>query len=91
MTYVCYRIQSRNVTLRTVKERAKKVLELVQKSAQGAPEVLDGDGLEYTRESESDTALMRSLAAQSIVLLKNENNLLPLKPQVSPETSIPEQ
>lgn len=46
-------------------------------------QVLDGDGLEYTRESEADTALMRSLAAQSIVLLKNDNALLPLKAEVS--------
>ncbi|THG97996.1 hypothetical protein EW026_g4112 [Hermanssonia centrifuga] len=74
-------IQSRKITARTVKERAKKVLELTQKCAQGAPEILDGDGLEYTRESESDKALMRSLAAQSIVLLKNDNGLLPLKPK----------
>jgi beta-glucosidase len=32
-------IQSRKVTLRTIKTRAKSVLELVQKCAQGAPEV----------------------------------------------------
>ncbi len=80
--FYCTRIQSRKITARTVKERAKKVLELTQKCAQGAPEILDGDGLEYTRESESDKALMRSLAAQSIVLLKNDNGLLPLKPKV---------
>ncbi|TCD66746.1 hypothetical protein EIP91_000987 [Steccherinum ochraceum] len=74
-------IGSRKTTVRIVKERARKVLELVQKCAQGAPEILDGDGIEYTRESEEDKALMRSLAAQSIVLLKNDNNLLPLKPK----------
>lgn len=65
-----------------MKERARKVLELTKKCAQGAPEVLDGDGLEYTRESEADKALMRKVAAQAIVLLKNENALLPLKPKV---------
>lgn len=32
-------IQSRKITKRTVKERARKVLELVQKCAKGAPEV----------------------------------------------------
>ncbi|THH33096.1 hypothetical protein EUX98_g1111 [Antrodiella citrinella] len=74
-------IQSRKITVRTVKERARKVLELAQKCAQGAPEILDGDGLEYTLESEEDRALMRQVAGQSIVLLKNENNLLPLKPK----------
>ena len=32
-------VQSRKLTPRTIKERAKKVLELVQKCAKGAPEV----------------------------------------------------
>ena len=32
-------IQSRKVTVHTIKERAKNVLKLVQKCAQGAPEV----------------------------------------------------
>ena len=32
-------------------------------------------------ESEEDKALLRKLAAESIVLLKNDNNLLPLQPQ----------
>lgn len=58
------------------------MLELTKRCAAGAPEVLDGDGLEYTRESDADAALMRSVAAQSIVLLKNDNSILPLKPKV---------
>jgi beta-glucosidase len=40
--------------------------------------VLDGDGEERMEEKEEDKQLMRSLAAQSIVLLKNENKVLPL-------------
>ena len=32
-------LRSKKITLRTVKERARKVIELVQKSAAGAPEV----------------------------------------------------
>lgn len=46
-------------------------------------QVLDGDGEEHTHESEADRELMRSVAAQSIVLLKNKDGLLPLKPKVS--------
>lgn len=46
-------------------------------------QILDGDGIERTRESDEDRALMRSLAAQSIVLLKNEDDLLPLRPEVT--------
>ena len=77
-----FSIQSRKITARTVKERARKVLEFTQKCAKGAPEVLDGDGLEYTRESKEDRALMRQVAGQTIVLLKNEGGLLPLRPKV---------
>ena len=59
------------------------MLEYTKKCAQGAPEVLDGDGLERTVESDEDRALMRKLAGQTIVLLKNKGGLLPLKPMVS--------
>lgn len=44
-------------------------------------QVLDGDGEERTLESDADKDLMRRVAAQSIVLLKNEGGLLPLQPQ----------
>ncbi|KAG6836697.1 hypothetical protein H0H93_004808 [Arthromyces matolae] len=74
-------IQSRKLTIRDVRARARKVLELVQKCAQGAPEVLDGDGEERTVEKEEDNLLMRKVAAESIVLLKNEGNTLPLNAQ----------
>ena len=39
MSKLLHSIQSRKITARTVRERATKVLELVQKCAQGAPEV----------------------------------------------------
>ncbi|KAH0830132.1 glycoside hydrolase family 3 protein [Lanmaoa asiatica] len=74
-------IGSRKLMVRTIKERARKVVELAKRVAQESPEILDGDGIERTVESEEDKALMRKLAAESIVLLKNDNNLLPLQPQ----------
>ena len=41
--------------------------------------VLDGDGKERTHESEDDLKLMRKVASDTIVLLKNETKILPLK------------
>lgn len=73
-------IGSRKLTVRTVKERARKVVELAKRVAQEAPEILDGDGVERTVESAEDTALMRKVAGETIVLLKNTNALLPLNP-----------
>ncbi|KZT34807.1 glycoside hydrolase family 3 protein [Sistotremastrum suecicum HHB10207 ss-3] len=72
-------LRSKKITERTIRERAKNVLKLVQKCARGAPEVLEGDGIEKTKDSPEDIQLMRRLAAQSIVLLKNDGGLLPLK------------
>ncbi|KIJ29147.1 glycoside hydrolase family 3 protein [Sphaerobolus stellatus SS14] len=72
-------IISRKLLDRTVRERARNVLKLVQKCAKGAPEILDGDGKERTHDSKEDNALMRKVASQTIVLLKNEGNILPLQ------------
>ena len=41
--------------------------------------MLDGDGQERTEDSEEDKALMRKLAGESIVLLKNKDATLPLR------------
>lgn len=41
-------------------------------------QVLDGDGEERTDDKDEDKLLMQSLAAQTIVLLKNNNGILPL-------------
>ncbi|TEB18147.1 hypothetical protein FA13DRAFT_1746415 [Coprinellus micaceus] len=81
LEYAGRSLQAKKITVRTIKERAKNVLNLVQKCAQGAPEILDGDGEERTLESEEDKELMRKVAAESIVLMKNTNNLLPLNPK----------
>ncbi|KAF9235615.1 glycoside hydrolase family 3 protein [Melanogaster broomeanus] len=81
-------IVSRKLTVRTIKERARKVVELAKRVAQEAPEILDGDGIERTVERDEDKALMRKLAAESIVLLKNDNNLLPLQPQILKKIAI---
>lgn len=73
-------ITSRKLSVHTIKERARKVVELVKRAAQEAPEVLDGDGMERTDSSQEEMELMHILAAETIVLLKNENGVLPLQP-----------
>ena len=44
-------------------------------------QILDGDGLERTVESEDDKTFMRKVASEPIVLLRNEDDVLPLNPQ----------
>ena len=39
---------------------------------------MDGDGKERTHESDEDAALLRKVAVESIVLLKNDNKVLPI-------------
>ncbi|KAF9522963.1 glycoside hydrolase family 3 protein [Crepidotus variabilis] len=80
LDYVNRSIQSRKMTVKTVKKRARRVLELVKKCAEGAPEVLDGDGGERTVDTDETNELLRKVAAESIVLLKNDTGLLPVKP-----------
>ena len=42
---------------------------------------MDGDRLEKSVESENDKIFMRKVASESIVLLRNEGDILPLNPQ----------
>ena len=42
---------------------------------------MDGDGKEKSVESEDDKILMRKVASESIVLLRNEGDILPFNPQ----------
>ena len=46
-------------------------------------QVLDGDHVEQTGDRQKGREIMTEVAAKSIVLLKNEGGLLPLKPKVS--------
>jgi len=72
-------IISRKITARTVKERARAVLELIQRSCKEAPEIIDNGDVEQSKDTDEEKLLMRKLAAESIVLLKNDGGVLPIK------------
>jgi beta-glucosidase len=71
-------IRARRITTRTVKERARHVLEFIKQCAKGAPDIIGGDKPEISKVSEEMNTLMTSAATQSIVLLKNQDSILPL-------------
>jgi beta-glucosidase len=65
----------------TLNARVASVLSFVQHLAKISPEVVFGDGIERTRDSDERRQFCRQLAAEGIVLLRNEGSVLPLKPQ----------
>lgn len=67
---------SNKVTEYAITQRAREVLNLVKRcAASGIPE----NAKEETRDTPETAALLKKISAESIVLLKNEGNVLPLK------------
>jgi beta-glucosidase len=71
--YIESAMQARLIKQSTIDKRARKVLEFVDRASR-APVSAE----ETVRDLPEDRALNRTLCANSIVLLKNENSLLPL-------------
>lgn len=69
-------VSSRKVTHATINARARNVLEFVKRASQ-----VDVAAEESGRDFPEDRALNRQLASSSVVLLKNEQSLLPLDPK----------
>ncbi|KAM0323485.1 hypothetical protein ACHAQA_008765 [Verticillium albo-atrum] len=70
-------VSSRKVTPRTINERARNMLQFVQRAS--AVSVAPEEG---GRDFPEDRLLNRQLAADSVVLLKNHNQVLPLRKDV---------
>ncbi|KAL2783023.1 putative beta-glucosidase K [Aspergillus keveii] len=66
-------VSSRHISRATIDERVRNVLEFVQRAQKTAV-----SAEESTRDLFEDRKLNRKLAADSVVLLKNESNILPL-------------
>ncbi|GJE97941.1 glycoside hydrolase family 3 protein [Phanerochaete sordida] len=76
---VAHMLSSQKVLDSTLNERAAAVLSFVQKQAKRNPEVVYGDGEERTRDSPETRDFTRRLAAEGMVLLKNESAVLPIQ------------
>ncbi|KAE8147158.1 putative beta-glucosidase H [Aspergillus avenaceus] len=75
--YVDSAMQARLIKSSTIEARARKVLEFVARASR-APV----SPVETGRDFPDDRALNRTLGASSVVLLKNEDHLLPLSPSL---------
>ncbi|KAF5376574.1 hypothetical protein D9757_008256 [Collybiopsis confluens] len=64
----------------TLDERVKTMLSFIQHQARLNPAVVYGDGQERTRDTPEMRQFGRDIAAQGIVLLKNRDSVLPLRP-----------
>ncbi|KAL5529382.1 hypothetical protein ACEPAG_5367 [Sanghuangporus baumii] len=74
-------LSSRKVSMEDINERVLSVLSFVQKLARRNSDVVYGDGSEKTRDSPEIRRFCRNIASETIVLLKNEGGLLPLRPE----------
>jgi beta-glucosidase len=71
-------ILARKVKVSTVDARVKSVLKFVQRAAKELPEIVYGKDEERTLDNKDHRAIARQVATESIVLLKNTKNVLPL-------------
>ncbi|RDW62424.1 beta-glucosidase-6 [Coleophoma cylindrospora] len=69
-------IAANNISLHTLDARAREVLKFVNRCAQAG---VEENAIERTNDTPETAKLLRKLAADSIVLMKNERHLLPLK------------
>ncbi|PAV23475.1 glycoside hydrolase family 3 [Pyrrhoderma noxium] len=79
LTKTC--LGSQKISIADIEARAKSILNLVQKLARKNPDIVYGDGRESTGDSPESRNFCRNLVAETMVLLKNKDNVLPLYPK----------
>lgn len=67
-------LMSRKIDLETVNERVRQVLKLVDRAIRSG---IPSNAPETSQNTPETAALLRKIAGESIVLLKNDNNALP--------------
>ena len=85
---VTHMLSSQKLLVSDIDDLVRRNLTFIQKLAQKSPEVVYGDGRERTQDSEECRSFCRLLAAETIVLLKNSDNVLPLLPTKPKNQSI---
>ncbi|KAF9562128.1 beta-glucosidase [Agrocybe pediades] len=75
---VLHCLSAKKLSMSTLDERVTTLLTFVQKQARRNKDIVYGDGVERSRDTPEMRQFCRKVAAEGIVLLKNENNLLPL-------------
>lgn len=66
-------VDARKVSMKVIDDSVRRLLELIKKTSVESPSTHENQG-----NTEQSRALMRQIAADSIVLLKNEKSILPL-------------
>ncbi|OCH95211.1 putative beta-glucosidase from glycoside hydrolase family GH3 [Obba rivulosa] len=85
---VNHMLSSQKVLPATLDERAGTVLEFVQRQARRNPDVVYGDGKERTRDSPEGRKFCRKLAAEGMVVLRNEKGILPVTPRAGKKLKV---
>ncbi|THH06674.1 hypothetical protein EW145_g3920 [Phellinidium pouzarii] len=76
---ITHSLSAQKVLVKDLEDRATTILTFVQMLAQKNARIVYGNGHEGTRDSPEAREFCRKLTAETIVLLKNEKNLLPLQ------------
>lgn len=74
-------LSSQKLRTQVIDERVTALLTFVQKLARQNSDVVYGDNVERSRDSPVSRAFARRLASSGVVVLKNDNTVLPLTPK----------
>ncbi|KZT28632.1 glycoside hydrolase family 3 protein [Neolentinus lepideus HHB14362 ss-1] len=85
---VNHSLTAQKTSFKTLNTRVSTLLSFVQKVAKINPDVVYGDGVERSRDSPEARNFCRKLAAEGIVLLKNEGEVLPLRKEKARKVAI---